>query len=338
MSLRHVVVVVDPRSKESPTKIFDRFRSTLNMTIVEWGDQDITDNLNWRKVTPMEGDTPEKLTAKHRHRQGMFYHKCIDYLQNQNRTWTSFIDVDEFMTINGNRNVVSNWKELFQRPGSILSLVQKFSRNNTQGDDTHLPPFWYSHFQQSHCVTLARGLKVAIESTDEEVARDVPSFIEDPRRFDTLRFRYRASVPTSRDGPGKSIIDVSKVNQTIDYRMGYNAHKVLRATCPDIWVGFNQLPIGIYHYLGSWEAYSYRDDARSGLKLHSYEKWATLGKTSRGGADDFVRPWIRGFADLVGEADAKYLLQDAGLPSNYTETRNFTAQRTQRYLFKKLLQ
>ena len=36
LRLRYIVVTVDPRSKQLPTKVLDLFRSELNMTILEW--------------------------------------------------------------------------------------------------------------------------------------------------------------------------------------------------------------------------------------------------------------------------------------------------------------
>lgn len=91
----------------------------------------------------------------------------------------------------------------------------------------------------------------------------------------------------------------------------------------DIFFNFPKVPIGIYHYLGSWESYSYRDDARDGY-IRSSEKWETLAKLKEGGSDDYVRYWIQGFVKLVGEETAKVLLQDAGLPRNYKKPLNTT--------------
>jgi len=117
------------------------------------------------------------------------------------------------------------------------------------------------------------------------------------------------------DGPAKAIIDVSKVEEE-DFKEGANPHRPLKDVCPKAFYNFDKLPIGVYHYLGSWESFSYRDDARDG-HIRSYEKWADLAYKRGGGPDDFLRPWIRGFVDLVGEEAAKHLFRDAGLPREY---------------------
>jgi hypothetical protein len=77
------------------------------------------------------------------------------------------------------------------------------------------------------------------------------------------------------------------------------------------------LPIGIHHYLGSWEQYSYRDDARDGGDAHSYETWQRKG-SALVSTDDEIRPWIGGFVNMVGNATALSLLEGAGLPTNRT--------------------
>jgi len=84
------------------------------------------------------------------------------------------------------------------------------------------------------------------------------------------------------------------------------------------------LHAGIYHYLGSWESYSYREDARDGY-LRSYDKWHKISIMKAGGSDDYMRPWIGGFIKVVGEENARYLLQDAGLPRDYRNPRNVTS-------------
>jgi len=161
---------------------------------------------------------------------------------------------------------------------------------------------------------MLERLQSAVESSEEEIRREVPSFV-DPMRFDTLRFRYMATNRIRRDGPAKAIVDVSKVTED-DYAQGGNPHKPLKALCPDIWIDFGRLPIGVYHYLGSWESFSYREDARDG-HIRSYEKWQGLAGRQEGGADDVLRPWISGFVDLIEEEAAKPLLRDAGLPRDY---------------------
>jgi len=73
------------------------------------------------------------------------------------------------------------------------------------------------------------------------------------------------------------------------------------------------------HYLGSWEYYSFRNDARKG-GLRTYQAWQERSTmTNKGEHSHVIRPWLQGFVTLVGGVDvASYLLQDAGkFPKEY---------------------
>lgn len=67
----------------------------------------------------------------------------------------------------------------------------------------------------------------------------------------------------------------------------------------------------INHYLGSWEAYSYRDDSRRGGE-RSYEGWAFKAREGEE-TDDNIQPWVGGFVESHGPEKATELLEGAGL-------------------------
>jgi len=220
LPLRYLVVAVDPHSKTSPTPIFDRFRKYTNMTIVEWTDKNFT-RLDLI-MKPNDGDLIR--LNKHRYRQNFFYKACTLHLQSLNKTWTTYHDADEYLAINedavatklrprlngGIDQVVVDREEvqkLVSHPGIVLKIVQHYRHGNTSSNSsssrtsleistqqsspaTYKP--WFDHFQSSHCITFARNLISANESTDEEIRRNVPNFV-DPSKFDTLRFRLRAT-------------------------------------------------------------------------------------------------------------------------------------------------
>jgi len=293
------------------------------MTIEVWSDSDFT---AMNLIINSTIDKPNDMTNKHRKRQNQFYQQCTRHLQKAGRTWTSYHDVDEFLTING-RVVVQDSDALVGRPGSVLQIVQKYSapnNNNNNNKTKDDPEFWYTHFQQSCCVTIARALYSAKESTLEEISRGFPpALLEgellDVRSFDTLRYRHRAG--SSANGLGKSIIDVSRVKPE-DFKGGATAHKPIKL-CPDAGVKYNALPLGIHHYLGSFEAYSFREDARKG-SIRTYDVWKERSTLAAGGADDILRPWIAGFVEWVGEEEARVLLRDAGLPPGYKKSQEET--------------
>mmetsp|Transcript_42821 Transcript_42821/g.46502 ORF Transcript_42821/g.46502 Transcript_42821/m.46502 type:complete len:106 (+) Transcript_42821:1-318(+) len=65
------------------------------------------------------------------------------------------------------------------------------------------------------------------------------------------------------------------------------------------------------HYLGSWAAYSLRDDARMG-GTRSYQTWLKQSNDTNGEYSHIIRPWLQSFVAMVGMDVASYLLQDVG--------------------------
>lgn len=301
LPLRYLVVGVDPHSRTVPTSILDQWRH--KMTIVEW--MNFTDSL-----LRHEQDSPRQKLEKYKNLQTSFYRACAAHLQEHNRTWTSFHDTDEFLTISS--EVYNHSNHLVEKPGNILQVLQDLRQS------THSVEEWpYSHFQPP-CISIPRALYSAIESTPEEQKENVPSFI-DSDQLDTLRYRYRLTPRGGRDGLAKSVIDVSYLKPQ-DLNSGGTPHKPISSLCPTSpYVQYGGIPLGIHHYLGSWESYSYRDDARKG-NVRNREEWEKRSVNQQGGADDEIRLWIQGFVGLVGTEDSKTLLKDAGLPSNFSRS------------------
>ena len=294
------------------------------MTIVEWTDKNFTN----KNLIINAKDGPMKKLRKHRTRQNIFYTECTKFLKEQNRKWTVYYDTDEYMVINNAS--VPDGPQLLQQPGSILRMVHKYNNDITKQRSTNTsssfkePIFWYKYFNQSACIMIARTLFGAVESTNAQISKDVPSFL-DPKQFDTLRYRYRAYNQSYQDRkfPGKAIMDVSKLKEgTFVWANAHRPHRICKQL--DIHPKYNSLPIGIHHMLGSWESYSFREDARKN-DLKSFETWQERSMQKAGGADDDARPWIAGFVELVGEKAAKDLLEDAGLPPDYKKANNDTA-------------
>jgi hypothetical protein len=300
LNLRHLVVTVDPHSRTRPTAILDRWRD--RMYIEEWNDRSF---LRFHLMRN-ENDTVAIRHLKHRWRQSTFYKGCIRSLRQFNRTWTTFIDSDEYLAINS--RTVDNTALRMQQPGHVADFFHEITRQ-AQSD----PNYTFAVNFGQPCVLLSRAMYGSVESTDEEIRRDVPDFL-DPARFDTLRWRHRSN--TVDFAFAKSLIDVSQVEQHHIAGRG-TAHKVLIEMCKSKSFLPYTLPIGIHHYLGSWEQYSYRDDARDGGDAHSYKTWQRKG-SALVSTDDEIRPWIRGFVNMVGNGTALSLLEGAGLPTNRT--------------------
>ena len=285
VNLRYVVVAVDPYAKTSPSDVLDRWGS--KMILIEWHDEDYRNETHYRGPN----DSAQTKRARHRARQSAFFEACSRHLQENDRGWTLYIDVDEFMAYNPLHH---NGTDLSQ-PGALIPLL------------TDVP-------DDVKCNIVPRTLITSVESTDDEIRAYVPLGL-DPYRLDTLRWRYRGRPLPKGEGLAKSIMDVSSLNES-DYVKGGTAHRPLRVPCPHVFREYDA-PIGAHHYIGSWESYSSRDDARNG-KLRNRAVWEERALLDEGGPDDVIRPWIRGFVNSVGLAQAKKLLAGNGFPRNAT--------------------
>ena len=170
-------------------------------------------------------------------------------------------------------------------------------------------------------------MNVSIDSSTDEDRKIVT------RRFDTLRYKY---LTKGEDGSPKSFIDLSQPNPQLYIRdkwpgesHRWSAHRAMSGLCnkeednrlKEIQRIVKEERFTIGHYLGSFESYSFRDDARQG-GIRTYEIWKERSKQTEGEFSHVVRPWLRGFVELVGGPDvASYLLQDAGkFPDDYNVT------------------
>ena len=116
---------------------------------------------------------------------------------------------------------------------------------------------FYSH---SPCIMMPRLRYGSVESTAEQVSRDVPIGFNGTA-FQTLRYRKHGPPFQKRlYGPGKTIIDVSRI-QNKHIRTA-NPHRPVKICTKEVFLKPDKSPLIVRHYLGSMEQFLFRDDAR----------------------------------------------------------------------------
>ena len=335
--LRYLVVAVDPSSTTDPMDILKRWEA-FGLKVILWKDEDFIQNVNETKR--QEGNGPKTLYKKHRIRQARFYKQCTRHMIRNKHGWTLFTDPDEYLVLN--RDIARDKSEsdkVMARPGGLFREIQRLSRpgregiqepfvvhaENPESGDTVFneeamaaaakhsgePLAWFQEYAKP-CVPLPRVNYNALESTEEEVRRDVPSaFQDDAKKFDTLRFRQRATPRGSNIEHGKTMVDLSTLTEADIPKRDRVVHRPIYSACPkSTHASYKDSPIGLHHYIGSWERFNARDDARNGVKnRRNYETWKSTANRNDGGADDEIRPWFKGFISSVGEENAKLLLE-----------------------------
>lgn len=274
LPLRNLILATDPRSKQSPKSILDTFRRELGMSITEWTDEDFgflstttTDNATTSGAAP--NTTGMSKRWKHLFRQQVFLQKCLEELHRNGHAWTACHDTDEYISINPQartgqykditRNQENDWKE----PGGVLRYIRHRKRleaNDTNGNAVVVP-------SSRDCWMTPRVLIGTTETNQTTRTPELPQQIQeqlDPFfRFDTMRWKhYNKRRENHFNGNGKVLIDASKVGPFIPLSVK-SPHRVVAEMCDSIGT-LRFSPFQVNHYLGSWEEYSHRDDARKG--------------------------------------------------------------------------
>jgi len=296
LPLRYLIVAVDPRSKHWPTPVLDLFRKELpDLTILEWSDSDF---VSWKNPQLLVNVTRKMVRDRHRVRQLRFYNVCLTHMYKNNRTWTAMYDTDEFLVF-GDYN--HSYRNTVMTPGSmepkgtIVEFIQKIENKS--------------------CFELPRILYGTKEINEQEIRISLPdNFDLDHQRFDTLRYRYHNDIHQKSNGLGKTIINSAILGPYLPLNIK-GPHRVLSEVCGSVFSADTKTsPFRLNHYLGSWEAYSFRDDARKGSDARSWQSWELRANATGSHRSDEICTWLKGFYANVGARKAKRLLQDTGLP------------------------
>lgn len=305
LPLRRLIVAVDPRSQTSPIEILRRWDGMMDVTV--WSDVDFMPPTLMDKHQYTPNKNQSEITKLFRQRQEEFYTRCMARLKYEGRSWTAFIDTDEYMLINANAH------DKYKMPTSGLSssttILESIHRVERESD------FLASEYFQSPCLAMARLAFGVKESTSDEVQRDVP-YPFDGHDFQTLQWRWHAGRGMKKVNKiSKSILDVSRVDSSLfvptDQVMVHLPSKTHCRGEEHLWVLNSYSPIIVHHYAGTWEQWSHRKDTRG---RRTKEKYALLqyDKTT----DDHIRPWLQQFVNQVGIWQARNLLRDVGkIPS-----------------------
>ena len=85
----------------------------------------------WLNRNAAEGDSKAKFIL-HRERQRHFYPSCFKHLKERNRSWTTAIDIDEFVITNRHFQNVSKVDKTRLLSSSLLSAIQQLPEYNSR--------------------------------------------------------------------------------------------------------------------------------------------------------------------------------------------------------------
>lgn len=309
LKLRKIIIAIDPLSTESPSEILDRWRLNTDMEIIEWHDRDYMPIEFMKNGYPpseylqKQTDFKHEMTAEalleisnHRYRQRVFLAMCMKEHRRRNASWVIHIDTDEYVIASKllrEKKPDNLHIPPLDEPASMFKLMQEVVTKTPS--DVSYP-----------CMSMLRLLFGSVESKRETIADMVPDGFNSTQ-FETMRWRYHALPHNmSYHGNPKVIIDVAAIPEEYFPDVVYSIHRPVEAFCPKNkeldYSKFKEQPIGVNHYIGSWERYSGRNDQRRSRVVYNQKAHQTYGE------DDGVRPWLQGFVRTVGAERAAMLL------------------------------
>jgi len=216
-------------------------------------------------------------------------------------TWVSAHDVDEYIIVNN--EVDQDLRIPQQNTTTTTTIGELLDRANELN---------ISEMLSSPCVAYRRSMYGAKEDDDEK--KMIPNGFNGTD-FMTYRFVWRATPSGKKNGVGKALVDLSRIEWT-DLESLSTTHRPVKAACPraNAFVSFSRSPLIANHYVGTLEQYLFREDPRRNTQqtrtVAAYE--LTMQQSSRI-RDDSIHGWLDDFVEDVGsEALARTLLQGAG--------------------------
>ena len=259
--------------------------------MIKWGDTGKKWMVNTTTTTTTDGvggadETEESTISKqeqetfqhvnnHRYRQSLFLRECIHTLQEQNKTWMTHIDTDEYVVINPQLRKQGIAGNVTTPTKLYSSTIYKFLKDLVELNS--LVVNW-------PCISLPRLLFGSIKDDGDDNSgspkpkrrRSVMMNMFNITQFETYSWKYHTSYTNDKlNRLPKVIIDVSGFpkRNTSQYaiRKVFSIHRPSIDLCRkqgqiDFYNG-RKYPISVNHYVGTYDRYLARNDPRRNINV-----------------------------------------------------------------------
>ena len=339
LKLRTIIVAVDPQSNTSPATVLETWRDFMD-DIHIWHDSDYMPSFflrgEYERVPNLMGNmtdattsiyhtnlTNEESTVReelkvinvHRFRQSVFLTECIRTFKYElNKTWVMHIDTDEYIALNPKIRTLDHWRQL-----SIDPVLRKDSLFTLLKDAAS----GYSKILSYPCLSLPRLLYGSKEDVEDDRFSKVPTgFVGS--RFETLRWKFHSNYDGDQqlNGKPKTILDLSGLPPLASFLQSttgaFSIHRPAVYLCQsDRNVHLekpHKFPLTIQHYIGSWERYNHRDDARRSRAMYESKALVDAAKD-----DGWIDGWVANFVQTHGMLVSQRLLSEYMIQTSSTE-------------------
>ena len=294
LPLHRVIIGVDGGSRSYPLELAERYADRMQVTL--WPKDVFAPD---HEVFSSERKKNMDGANQFLRRQTLFLRKCALQLQQENRTWTTFIDPDEYLLFNYPAGTTppptapEEFHNLVLPSVREEGIIYKFLQQHQTGQ------------YANPCITVPRLL---FGSRVEEESSRVSS---QQSRLDTLRFRSHANRGDFKSNRlAKQMMDLQRFtkHQLANLK---NVHTMVPGVCWNpMSVSDDKSMFKINHYLGSKEAFFHRRDDRDAYgRLDIFDAFASKND----GTDDSIAAWYDGFVATQGQQAASRLLEGAAI-------------------------
>jgi hypothetical protein len=350
LPLRYVVVGLDVNNSQDPTPILQRYTEITHLRFVVWNVSDVDNSIIPSKNTTGGTETAHHTLIQRQkdfvhkcfrflRRQRVGWTALID--TDEFVVWNP-VGGDESQLLERLGPVTD--LELYQlrmslsavEPGtSLLSETSTVWQSLTSWQRNHVLP-------HETCYTMPRLLIGSFENTTcspraEDIRKQARVFGEFPRDhrrrsqsgetqknaslqhssnrriLQTLQYMHHAPKGDFASNKfGKVLLDISRIPEyMLQSKSLRNIHRPYKDLCGPAVSHFLSAPLIVHHYLGSWDRYRARPDARR--NRHEWSKRAGFyvendsQSVFRGFCENVVR-WFPRFVAAVGDGAGQYLL------------------------------
>jgi hypothetical protein len=320
LPLRTIIIAYDPKTKERPTELLERWKKVI--TFIEWEDDDYLPP-NWAKAPVVFRSKWKKISPaleRHEQRQLLFVQKCHKRAVEMGIRRTLILDPDEYLRVNP--EVIPSAIVNTSDPGHITKLYQFLEdKNNTLLTEQEGVTYKAncSVYPRVQYTTLAPN---QLYSIPDDIEYNESGLVN-PFFFSTLRFRYRNFYKMKQP---KGIVDAM---DGVPHQI-VNMHFPLDLQCNKSAYTLQKSPFLVNHYIGSFEDFlrAFRNDARNDVVEESdiRSKWEIRARGLGSDKpfdfhlynplikDESITNWVPAFFVWQSEEVARMLLHGAGLP------------------------
>jgi hypothetical protein len=267
------------------------------------------------------------LKSYHHHalidRQKGFFTACAEFLKMRGAGWTTFIDSDEFVVLNALSASDQNLTIDGTGHQSISKTAYDIRRKilPTMQNSTVLETILQLQRQgvmSTACCTTPRLLVGALENQTCSGAESIQKIAKNLLHgnldhLSTLRFFQHAKKGDfSKSKFGKVILDLSQISlEAIQQTVPRNIHRPYPNICgPAGGAHFPNSFFFLMHYIGSWDRYAARLDARRNRK--EWEERAFVNDEMSACSSSSIFFWFPRFVQRIGNASVHIFLNSSG--------------------------